>query len=269
MVAITKHIELLQALLREMRRVTVAVSGGVDSMTLAHIAHLTLGENATMVHSCSAAVPQADTRRIEIYAHNQGWQLNIVRAGEMDSPAYQKNPVDRCYYCKTALYSTLNALDCGVVVSGTNTDDLSDFRPGLIAAQEQQVRHPFVEANINKTTIRAIARYYQLDDIADLPASPCLSSRVATGIPIQPGQLELIQNVENWLRTKISAENIRCRFFSQRLVLQIDEYALTAMSPLARAEIVSQVQNMAQQNGLNLSVDLAAYLRGSAFIRVA
>lgn len=267
--AITQKINELQTILRAMTRVTVAVSGGVDSMTLAHVAHLTLGENALMAHAYSPAVPSADTQRLQNYASQRGWRLELVRTGEMESKAYRENPVNRCYYCKSALYSTLNALQGGQVISGTNLDDLSDYRPGLIAAREQQIRHPFVEAEIDKQTIRAIARHYQLDDIADLPASPCLASRIATGVYIQPQQLDLIARVESWLRETIAAQNIRCRLFAGRLALQIDEKTLSTLSATQQQTLIDQAQSMAQASGLDLPVDIAPYLRGSAFIQAA
>ncbi|WP_413112537.1 hypothetical protein [Thaumasiovibrio sp. DFM-14] len=266
---ITNTIHALQHVLRELKKVTVAVSGGVDSMTLAYVAHITLGQDAKMVHATSSAVPSADTQRIQNYAQKQGWQLELVQAGEMEKTAYRENPVDRCYHCKSSLYTTLNSLQFGQVVSGTNLDDLSDYRPGLIAAKENQIRHPFVEANIDKETIRAIARHYGLDDISDLPASPCLASRVETGVYIHPQQLDLINRVETNVRQQISAENVRCRILAQRLVLQIDETELNSLHKSLIDSIISDTKAMAEDVGLSLPVDIAPYQRGSAFVRVA
>ena len=262
-------IQVLQGILQQIDKVTVAVSGGVDSMTLAYVAHQTLGRKAKMVHATSSAVPSADTRRIQKYAKEQGWQLELVQTGEMQDMAYRNNPVNRCYHCKSALYSTLKSLDFGQVVSGTNMDDLSDYRPGLIAANEKAIRHPFVEADIDKATIRRIAQHYQLADIAFLPASPCLASRVETGVFIQPEQLDLINRVETSLRQQINAENIRCRLLAQRLVLQIDEDELSTLHETLINRIIADTESMASEVGLTLPVDVAPYKRGSAFVRVA
>ncbi|WEM41182.1 ATP-dependent sacrificial sulfur transferase LarE [Photobacterium sp. DA100] len=262
-------IQALETVLQQIGKVTVAVSGGVDSMTLAYVAHQTLGDKAKMVHATSSAVPGADTQRIQKYAKQQGWQLELVQAGEMQNSAYRSNPVNRCYHCKSALYSTLTTIGFGQVVSGTNLDDLSDYRPGLIAAKEKAVRHPFVEADIDKSTIRLIAQHFGLSDIAFLPASPCLASRVETGVFIQPEQLDLINRVETSLRKQINAENIRCRLLAQRLVLQIDEDKLSTLHEVMINNIIADAQSMASEVGLSLPVDVAPYKRGSAFVRVA
>ena len=109
-----------------------------------------------------------------------------IDAGEFADPRYRANPVNRCYFCKHNLYGTIATRFEGTILSGTNTDDLGDFRPGLKAADEHRVRHPFVEAGLAKSDVRALARELRLDDLAELPAAPCLSSRVETGIAVEP-----------------------------------------------------------------------------------
>lgn len=264
---LTHKIEQLAAILASLQRVTVAVSGGVDSMTLACIAHQTLGHQATMVHATSAAVPPADTQRIQTYAREQGWNLRLVQTGEIAHREYRENPVNRCYYCKSYLYETLNALDSGQVISGTNTDDLGDYRPGLQAAHEHQVRHPYVEAGIDKATLRAIADHLGMKQLARLPASPCLASRVETGIVIHPAQLDLINRVETLVRRQVAASNIRCRVTAKQLAIQIDQSALAALAEPALHEMRVSISAMAQQVGLMLPVTFAPYQRGSAFLR--
>jgi uncharacterized protein len=102
----------------------------------------------------------------------------VFDAGEFADPRYRANPANRCFFCKTNLYGHIVAQPGGTVLSGTNTDDLADWRPGLTAAAQHGVRHPFVEAGIDKPAIRRIAARIGLGDIADLPAAPCLSSRI-------------------------------------------------------------------------------------------
>ena len=164
--------------------IAVAVSGGVDSMTLAYVAHRVLGAQATMYHAVSPAVPDAATSRVRAYAESNGWRLKVISAGEFNDRDYVANPANRCFYCKTNLYGSIASMTDGLIVSGTNLDDLSDWRPGLQAADNHAVRHPFVEARIDKAGVRGIASAYGLDDISALPAAPCLSSRVETGIPL-------------------------------------------------------------------------------------
>lgn len=264
--SINNKINQLQSILDQLGKVTVAVSGGVDSMTLAFVAHQTLGKNAQMIHAVSSAVPNADTLRIKHYAKQYGWHLECVRSGEMENKTYRENPVNRCYFCKSCLYSTLKSLNFGQVVSGTNLDDLSDYRPGLIAAEENDIRHPFVEAAITKKMIRAIAHHYGLEDLSNLPASPCLASRVETGIYIQPQQLELINSIESKLREIMTAENIRCRLQAQKLVLEVDALPLKNLNNNDIAKIIAEAELMARAAGLSLPVHIAPYQRGSAFV---
>ena len=126
--------ERLAAILEECGGATIAVSGGVDSMTLSSFAQRTLEARVTMVHAVSPAVPAAATARVKSQAQAENWRLELVDAGEFGDARYRANPIDRCFFCKTNLYRTLAAISSGVVLSGTNCDDLGDYRPGLRAA---------------------------------------------------------------------------------------------------------------------------------------
>src|SRR5580704_878767 len=141
-------------------------------MTLAHLVHRHYGARSRMVHAISPAVPAESTARVRDHAVGNGWALSLVDAGEFSDPSYRANPVDRCYFCKSSLYRRIAEQCEGVIFSGTNTDDLGDYRPGLKAAAERGVRHPFVEAGIAKADIRALARTLGLGDLAELAASP-------------------------------------------------------------------------------------------------
>ena len=264
---IVNKLNQLRDILRSMDRVTVAVSGGVDSMTLAYVAHQTLGHHATMVHAKSPAVPEADTAAIQQHAQEQGWQLQFIQTGEFEDSNYLSNPVNRCYFCKSCLYTSLTKLDSGQVISGTNTDDLSDYRPGLIAAKEHDIRHPFVEAEIDKQTIRAIAAHLGLKQLSVKPASPCLASRVETGVRIEPKQLTLINDIESQVRNQVRAENIRCRIAAHQLELQIDASVLNALPQQTVRSIETEVNKMVSQAGISLPVAIGPYIRGSAFLR--
>src|SRR3954471_25073983 len=162
----------------------IAVSGGVDSMTLAYIAHRFSRSAVSMLHAVSPAVPPHATARVRSHAERWGWALTVTDAGEFEDPRYRANPADRCYFCKSNLYDLVRSVYQGTVASGTNLDDLGDYRPGLKAASQRVVVLPFVEAEIDKATVRDIAHRHGLDDLAELPAQPCLSSRVETGIAI-------------------------------------------------------------------------------------
>ena len=259
----------LERVIETIGRVAVAVSGGVDSMTLAVIAHRVLGASATMVHAVSPAVPADATERVERYARREGWRLVRIDAGELLDARYVANPVNRCYFCKTNLYSTIAPLaGAGVtIVSGTNTDDLGDFRPGLAAAAEHSVRHPYVECGIGKPAIRAIATWLGLDDLAELPAAPCLSSRVETGIAIDPEVLKAIDACERLVRDVTGAATVRCRVRRDAVVVELDDTALADLEAPRRAALAGEVDERMTAAGVSRVLRFEPYRMGSAFLR--
>lgn len=255
----------LDAVLETIGEVAVAVSGGVDSTTLAAAAHRRLGARATMMHAVSPAVPPEGTARVRALAAAAGWSLVVLDAGEFDDPRYRANPADRCFYCKTNLYGRIARETGATIVSGTNTDDLDDWRPGLKAAADHGVRHPYVEAGIDKAAVRALARHLGLADVAELPASPCLSSRVETGIAIDPAELALVHRVETLLGALDGARTVRCRVRRTGLVVELDPAALDALDPADRAGWRERIAALPGAGGR--PVEFAAYRMGSAFLR--
>ena len=263
------RIALLRRVFEEIGRAAVAVSGGVDSMTLAVVAHRAIGGSATMLHAVSAAVPADATERVRRYARREGWRLEPVDAGELLDARYVANPVNRCYFCKTNLYSTIAPLAGAgtTVVSGTNTDDLGDFRPGLAAAAEHAVRHPYVECGIGKSGVRAIAARLGLHDLAELPAAPCLSSRVETGIAIDPRVLTAIDACERLVRDATGAATVRCRVRHDAVVVELDDAALDALDASRRAVLVGEVRERMAAAGVSRKLRFEPYRMGSAFLR--
>ena len=135
------------------------------------------------------------------------------RPSEKQAPdeRYRANPVDRCYYCKANLYARIRGMTADPIASGTNRDDLGDYRPGLRAAAERDIVHPYVDAAITKTEVYALARRLGLDDLQRLPAQPCLASRVETGIAIAAADLAFIDAVETRLAARLGREAVvRC-----------------------------------------------------------
>lgn len=240
----------------------IAVSGGIDSMTLAFIAHRFLPKPPMMVHAVSPAVPAEATLRIRDYAAREGWRLTLVDAGEFADPSYRANPVNRCYFCKSNLYGRIGGLSAGTIASGTNLDDLGDFRPGLKAAEERHVVHPFVEARIGKAGIRQLARMHRLSDIAELPAQPCLASRVETGIAIDAGDLAFIDAAERHIREHVAVQaNVRCRLTHKGVVLEIG-----GPGEIDLREIKERAAAFCKNAGRELA-GVRPYRQGSAFLR--
>ena len=258
----------LEALLDGYARVAVAVSGGVDSMTLASITARHHGIAATMIHAVSPAVPLAATRRVKQYAARFDWDLDIIDAGEFGDPRYRKNPANRCFFCKSNLYGAMASRTQAQLLSGTNLDDLQDWRPGLAAAKDNNVAHPFVDCEIGKTTVRAMARLLGLDDLAELPAAPCLSSRVETGIAIEPTTLTAIDQVETELRQTLAPQTVRCRVRSGGVVVELDRETFTALDDLDRNHVLGCVSRAFADERAGRA-RIVPYERGSAFLRGA
>lgn len=264
----------LDAVLSGLGPIAVAVSGGVDSLTLATIAHRTMTEAPLMVHAVSPAVPGEATARVRDKAAREGWQLRVIEAGEFADPAYRENPVNRCFFCKTNLYGAIRRVTDRQIVSGANLDDLGEYRPGLDAAREHGVRHPFVEAQFNKAMVRALARDLGLGAVAELPAAPCLSSRVETGIRIEPETLAFIHAVERLVGDGLaetgpesrSMRAVRCRVRAAGIVVELDPQSLASLPEAAQADLGRRIAERAPARLTDAPVSFAPYRTGSAFL---
>lgn len=225
----------LSAALSRHDRLAIAVSGGVDSLTLASFAQGCLPGRVEMIHAVSPAVPAEATQRVRDLARRQGWRLSLVEPRELDDPDYRANPVNRCYFCKSRLYDRLREVTAATLASGANLDDLGDYRPGLLAASERQVVHPYVEAEIDKEAVRGLARRMELGDVAELPAAPCLASRIETGIAISPEDLAFIGEMERGLTAATGRAVLRCRITGKGVIVETDHPHAEALRPVAEA----------------------------------
>jgi uncharacterized protein len=255
--------------LKNMGRVSVAVSGGVDSVTLAFAAHRRLGGGATMYHAVSPAVPAEATERTQHLALQFGWNLQVIDAGEFSDPDYIRNPVNRCFYCKSNLYGTIARRTSRTIVSGTNMDDLADYRPGLDAAADHGVRHPYVEANIDKRMVREIARACGLNVVAELPASPCLSSRIETGIRVDAESLSLVHAIEKLVGRRLRPNIVRCRVRQESLEIELDEATYRHVCATEKEVLSREIENFVMKTGGARRIEFRPYKMGSAFLRHA
>jgi len=266
-------LERLHGVLSDIGERIVACSGGIDSLVLATVAHRRAPTMTTVAHTLTPAVPSDGTARVAEYAEREGWQLEIVRSHEFEDEAYLANPVDRCYHCKRNLYDAVGELvrnspmSAAIIVSGANLDDLGEYRPGLVAAAERAVRHPYVEAEITKAEVRSIARHLGIAD-ADLPASPCLASRLYTDTRVTPSRLLAIEAGERLVRERTGLQVVRCRVRDRAVLVEV--------GPLSRDLITKQVlaELHHAMTALEPSIDTVRlddreYAPGRAFVRDA
>jgi pyridinium-3,5-biscarboxylic acid mononucleotide sulfurtransferase len=240
----------LIGILADLPSVAVALSGGIDSALMAAAAFKVLGDHAIALTADSPSVPRSDLADAERVAKLIGIRHQILRTREFDNPDYLKNDGSRCYFCKSELYTRIEAVlpELGIktVVSGANLDDLGDYRPGLIAASEHQVRHPLQEAGFTKADVRALAQAWGLP-VWDKPASPCLSSRVAPGLAVTPERTQRIEAAENFLK-QAGFRECRVRYHE---------------GDLARVEVPSQ--EVSRLMAEPLREELTQYLRQLGF----
>lgn len=234
-------------------------------MTLAYMAHRILGPDVHMFHAVSPAVPPSATERVRRYAYNEDWEITILDAGEFSDERYMQNPANRCFFCKSNLYGTLSSQTTAQLLSGTNVDDLGDYRPGLQAAKDRNVRHPFVEAGLAKADVRALAHKHALFDLAELPSAPCLSSRVETGIRINADVLRSIDKVETLIRESLMPDVVRCRVRGDGVVVELDQECLDDLEPSDRAALSEDVRKIFAPIDVT-AVAFALYRRGSTFL---
>ncbi len=257
----------LHAELSKLDQVAIAVSGGIDSLTLATVTHRLLGAGATMHHATSPAVPGEATARTRALAEREGWTLDVFDAGEFEDADYRANPVDRCFFCKTSLYGAVARRTTRTILSGTNLDDLGEYRPGLEAARRHAVQHPFVQAGIDKLAVRALARELGLGALSELPSAPCLSSRIETGIRIEPQVLAMVHEAEKHVAASLAPRTVRCRVRAGGIVIELDEAALGALDAGRMQLLGAELATLGRAAGLDAPVGFAPYRNGGAFLR--
>ena len=239
----------LHDILNDTKTAALAVSGGVDSMLLAYLATQLTSNHFTVFHAVSPAVSKEATQRVSKYSDAYNWNLEKINAGEFDDENYIANPYNRCFYCKNNLYQTIGKHTTSVIFSGANVSDLSDFRPGLLAAEKYGVRHPYIEAGIDKEKIREIAKMMNLTDLAELPAQPCLSSRIKTGLRIEEQLLPLINQAENDLSVLFEGLDVRCRIELNSIRVEICRTAFERLVKIKKQDTQNCARSFCRNEG--------------------
>src|SRR5215218_9905602 len=224
-------LELLRHHLRACGRVVLGYSGGVDSALLAVVGSQTLGaERFLAVVGRSPSYPEAQWRSAIDLARRFDIPLLEVDTGELADPRYVANPTNRCYFCKTELWSRLGEVAAArgfeTIIDGTNADDLGEHRPGVRAAGEHRVRSPLAELGWSKAAVREASRELGLPTW-DAPAAPCLSSRVVYGLEITPARLRQVEAGESYLRSLGVRGDLRVRHHGEAARVEVvpDEMA--------------------------------------------
>ncbi len=252
----------LQSILRLLRRVLVAYSGGIDSTLVLKVAHDVLGEDALGVISDSPSLPRRELRDALDVARLIGARIRIVYSDELDDPNYAANPLNRCYFCKFHLHSHLWRIaheeGYAHIVDGTNLDDVGDYRPGQQAARELGVHSPLREAGLTKADVRALARYLGLPNW-NKPAMACLSSRIPYGTPVTREALRRVEQAEDALH-RLGFEQLRVRHHDilARIEVPLDVFPRVLES---RERIIAAVR---EAGYTYVTLDLDGFRSGSS-----
>ncbi|MDE0039194.1 MAG: ATP-dependent sacrificial sulfur transferase LarE [Gammaproteobacteria bacterium] len=251
----------LKSNIEDLGRVIVAFSGGVDSSLVAYVAAQTLGDGALAVTSGSKSLKRSDLKLAGELADKWGMRHRIIVTDEVLKPEYRANPVNRCFHCKTSLYDALEqiAADEGYdhVLNGTNTDDLGDHRPGLVAARNYEVVSPLVDAGFAKRDIRALATALGMEN-AQKPQAACLSSRFPYGSHITEARLAQVEAAEDAL-AELGFSQFRVRHHEDVARIEI------VAEELPRAlELREEIQDRVKATGYRfVAVDLGGFRSGS------
>lgn len=218
----------LEQAIRELGRVLIAYSGGVDSAYLAYVAHKVLGADMVAVIADSPSLARVQLNDAIAFAQEQQIPLQVIQTAEMDDTEYVRNDVSRCFHCKDELFAVLEQYGrqygFGAIAYGVNVDDQGDFRPGQSAARKHHVSAPLLDAGLTKSEVRELSRHAGLR-VWNKPASACLSSRIEYGRPVTREALSAVEQGEDALRA-LGFRQFRVRHHGEIARIEIDREEL-------------------------------------------
>lgn len=256
-------LDALGAHLAGLGRVLLGYSGGVDSALLAVAGRQALGaRNFLAVIGRSASYPEAQYTAALDLAHRFDIPLLETETHELDDPRYRANAPDRCYFCKSELWTRLRIIAAerrfDAIIDGTNADDLGDHRPGLRAAEEERIRSPLAELGWTKAMVRAAAQQLGLP-VWETPASPCLASRVQYGLEVTPERLRQVEAAEAYLRSIGVSGDLRVRHRGDLASIEV----VAAMQATLEAEWPAVERTLLALGFREVRLDLRGYRRGA------
>lgn len=234
----------LEAWFGERKGSIVAFSGGIDSALVLFLARKFQGkENAIGVISNSESLKNRDFQESKDFCKQFDIQLEVIITKELEDERYNQNPIDRCFYCKFHLFEDLNKIAQKYpgfeVLSGTNADDLGDYRPGINAAKEHQVLSPMVDCGVTKEELRQIAKHFNLPNW-NKPASPCLSSRIPYNQSVTAEKLKQVELAEDLLNS-YGFDDVRVRHYESLAKIEVKKEDLDKLHTV-QGEVIEKIK---------------------------